>query len=76
MSVGERLVTFGAYHRSMQFVFYFTPVCIFFHSTSYASRLDVYGDFEFACILKYIPMSLASCRSLPKTPLVVAVLLV
>jgi len=46
------------------------------HATSYASRQDQYGDCEYACILKYVPVSLASCRSLPKTPLVAAVLLV
>ena len=45
------------------------------HATSYASRLDLYGDCEYACIPKSIPVSLASCRSLPETPLVVAVLL-
>ena len=46
------------------------------HATLYASRLDLYGDCEYVCILKSVPVSLASCRSLPKTPLVVAVLFV
>ena len=45
-------------------------------ATSYASRLDLYGDCEYACILKSVPVSLASGRSLPKAPLIVAVLLV
>ncbi len=43
--------------------------------TSYASRLDLYGDCEYARIMNYSPVSLASCRSLPKTPLTVTVLL-
>ena len=29
-------------------------------ATSYASRLDLYGDCEYACMLKSIPVSLAS----------------
>ena len=59
-------------------------LCFFLHlytcdpqATSYASRLDLYGCCEYACILKYIPVSLiASCRSLPKMPFIVAFLLV
>ena len=55
-------------------------LCFFLHMytcdskvTSYASRLDLYGDCEYYCIVKYVPVSLASCRSLPKMPLVVIV---
>ena len=58
-------------------------LCLFLHlytcdpqATSYASRLDLYGDCAYACIVKYVPVSLASCRSLTKTPLAVTVLLV
>ena len=58
-------------------------LCFFFHlytcdphATSYASRLDLYGDCKYACMLKYVPVSLASWRSLPKMPLFVTVLLV
>ena len=46
------------------------------HAPSYASRVDLYGDCEYACILKSVPASLASCRSFPKTPFVVVLLLV
>jgi len=46
------------------------------HATSYASRLDLHGDCENACMLKYVPVSHAYLRSLLKTPLIGTVLLV
>ena len=39
--------------------------------------MDLYGaDCEYACMLKFVPVSLAACRSFPYTPFVVTVLLV
>ena len=35
------------------------------HATSYASRLDLYGDCEYACMLKSVHVSLATYRSFP-----------
>jgi len=35
----------------------------------------MYGNWEYAWILKFVPVSLAAFRSLPKTPFVFAVLL-
>jgi len=29
-------------------------------ATSHASRLDLYGDYEYACMMKSVPVSLAS----------------
>jgi len=46
------------------------------HASSYVSCMDMYGDCENACMLKYVPVSLAYLWCLPKTPLVVTVLLV
>ena len=46
------------------------------HAPSYASRLDLYGDWEYAWILKSVLVSLAACNSFPNAPFVVAVLLV
>ena len=58
-------------------------LCLFLHwytcdlqATSYASRLDLYGDCENACMLKFVPVPLASLRSLPKTLVIVTILLV
>ena len=45
-------------------------------ATSYASCLDLYGDCDYAWIMKSVPVSLAACNSFPNTSFVVAVLLV
>jgi hypothetical protein len=46
------------------------------HATSYPSRMYVFGGCENACMMKSDPVSLASLRRLPKTPLRGTVLLV
>ena len=65
MGDGERLVTFGAWHWSLIVVFLFASVDMRSPCHFICVASESIWDCKYACMLKFVPVSLAACRSFP-----------